>query len=110
MDSTVKEGRFQGGQGGQARRASLEEVEGSMSGCTNQQPPQRGGAVPSPVWVGSKWLLAFPRVPVTPGTPPLCSFRCIYLSVKCNELLCCVERILTAMVFAVQGHILTVTE
>ena len=30
MDSTVKEGRFQGGQGGQARRASLEEVEGSM--------------------------------------------------------------------------------
>ena len=37
--------------------------------CTNQQPPQRGGAVPSPVWVGSKWLLAFPRVPVIPGTP-----------------------------------------
>ena len=25
--------------------------------CTNQQPPQRGGAVPDPVWVGSKWLL-----------------------------------------------------
>ena len=38
-------------------------------GCTNQQPPQRGGAVPGPVWVGSKWLLAFPRVPVTPSTP-----------------------------------------
>ena len=37
--------------------------------CTNQQPPQRGGAVPDPVWVRSKWLLAFPRVPVTPGTP-----------------------------------------
>ena len=37
--------------------------------CTNQQPPQRGGAVPGPVWVGSKWLLAFPGVPVTPGTP-----------------------------------------
>ena len=37
--------------------------------CTNQQPPQRRGAVPGPVWVGSKWLLAFPRVPVTPGTP-----------------------------------------
>ena len=36
--------------------------------CTNQQPPHRGGAVPDPVWVGSKWLLAFPRVPVTPGT------------------------------------------
>ena len=30
VDSTVKEGRFQG-EGGQARRASLEEVEGSMS-------------------------------------------------------------------------------
>ena len=37
--------------------------------CTNQQPPQRGGAVPDPVWVGFKWLLVFPRVPVTPGTP-----------------------------------------
>ena len=24
---------------------------------------------PRPVWVGSKWLLAFPSVPVTPGTP-----------------------------------------
>ena len=23
----------------------------------------------TPFWVGSKWLLAFPRVPVTPGTP-----------------------------------------
>ena len=23
---------------------------------------------PRPVWIGSKWLLAFPRVPVTPGT------------------------------------------
>ena len=31
VDSTVKEGRFQQGKGGQARRASL-EVEGSMSG------------------------------------------------------------------------------
>ena len=27
------------------------------------------GVVPGLVWVGSKWLLAFPRVPVTPGTP-----------------------------------------
>ena len=35
---------------------------------TNQQPPQRGGAVPLPVWVGSKWLLAFSRVLVTAGT------------------------------------------
>ena len=32
VDSTVNEGRFQGGQGGQARRASLEQVERSMSG------------------------------------------------------------------------------
>ena len=31
VDSTVKEGRFQGGQGGHARRASLEQLEGSMS-------------------------------------------------------------------------------
>ena len=32
VDSTVKEGRFQGGEGGQARRASVGRVEGSMSG------------------------------------------------------------------------------
>ena len=32
VDSTVKEGRFHGCKGGQARRASLKEVEGSMSG------------------------------------------------------------------------------
>ena len=32
VDSTVKEGRFQGGKGGQARRASLEKVERSMIG------------------------------------------------------------------------------
>ena len=32
VDSTVNEGRFQGGKKGQARRASLEQVEGSMSG------------------------------------------------------------------------------
>ena len=30
--STVNEGRFPGGKGGQARRASLEQVEGGMSG------------------------------------------------------------------------------
>ena len=41
----------------------------TYANCTNQQPSQRGGAVPDPVWVGSKWPLAFPRVPVTPGTP-----------------------------------------
>ena len=33
----------------------------TVLGCTNQQPPQRGGAVPDPVWVGLKWLLASPR-------------------------------------------------
>ena len=32
VDSMVKESRFQGGKGGQARRASLEQVEGNMSG------------------------------------------------------------------------------
>ena len=37
--------------------------------CTNQQPPQLGVAVPNLVWVGLKWLLAFPRVPVITGTP-----------------------------------------
>ena len=37
--------------------------------CTNQQPPQRGGAVPNPVWVELKSLLALPRISVTPGTP-----------------------------------------
>ena len=34
MDSTVKKGRFQGGKGGQVRRASLGE-EGIMSGCVD---------------------------------------------------------------------------
>ena len=32
VDSTVNEGRFQGGKEKHARRASLEQVEGSMSG------------------------------------------------------------------------------
>ena len=32
VDSTVKEDRFQGGEGGQAKRVSLGEVEESMSG------------------------------------------------------------------------------
>ena len=32
VDFTVKEGRFQGEKSGQARRASLEKKEGSMSG------------------------------------------------------------------------------
>ena len=60
---------------------ALENMKGKLPGesedqlskrlvihCTNQQ-PQRGGAVPGPVWVGSEWLLASPRVPVTPSTP-----------------------------------------
>ena len=37
--------------------------------CTNQQSPQRDDALPDPVWVGSKWLLVFPRAPFTQGTP-----------------------------------------
>ena len=37
--------------------------------CTNQQLLQRNGAVHDPVWVGSKWLLAFLKVPVAPRTP-----------------------------------------
>ena len=32
VDSTVNEGRFRGGEGGQARRASLGDVKESMSG------------------------------------------------------------------------------
>ena len=35
VDYTVKEGRFQGGDGWQARKATLGEVEGSMSGQVN---------------------------------------------------------------------------
>ena len=35
VDFTVKEGKFQQGKGGQARRASLEQVEGSMSECVD---------------------------------------------------------------------------
>ena len=44
-------------------------VKRAKLNCANQQPPQRGGAVPNPVWVGLKWLLAFSRVSVTLGTP-----------------------------------------
>ena len=40
MDSTVKEGRFLGRPGGQARRVSLGEVEGSMSGWVDTKAPQ----------------------------------------------------------------------
>ena len=51
-----------------AKRSCENKSSDGWDICTNQQPLQRGGAVPNPVWVGSKWLLAFPRVPVTPGT------------------------------------------
>ena len=37
--------------------------------CPNQQSPQRGSAIPDPVWVELKRLLAFRKLPVTPGTP-----------------------------------------
>ena len=47
MDSAVKEGRFQGGQGGQARRASLEQVEGSMSAWVDAKALQSLGFTPS---------------------------------------------------------------
>ena len=36
-DSTVKEGRFQGGEREQARRASLGDVEGSESGASRHK-------------------------------------------------------------------------
>ena len=42
--------------------------QANMPYLHNKQPPQRGGAIPDPVWIGSKWLLIFPRVPVTLGT------------------------------------------
>ena len=35
MNSTVKQGRFQGGEEDQAKRAFLGEVEGSMSGSVD---------------------------------------------------------------------------
>ena len=40
VDSTVNEGRFQEGKGGQAKRASLEQVEGSMSGWVDAKARQ----------------------------------------------------------------------
>ena len=48
---------------------SIYDVKRAKLNCTNQHPPQRGSSVPNPVWVELKWLLAFLRVPVTPGTP-----------------------------------------
>ena len=57
-------------------RREWDEIAVPSIFCTNQQPPQRGGVVLDPVWVGSKWLLAFLRVPVTPGTPLHFSLCC----------------------------------
>ena len=45
----------------------------------NQQPPQRGGAVPDPVWVGSKWLLTF-RGSQLPRTLPFIFSLCCLLN------------------------------
>ena len=41
MNSTVKEGRLQGGEEGQASRAIREQVEGSMSGEWTQRLSER---------------------------------------------------------------------
>ena len=58
------------------KKVCTNQLHQSKKVCTNQQPPQHGGAVPGPVWIGLKWLLAFPRVPVTPGTPFIFSLCC----------------------------------
>ena len=42
----------------------------------NQQPPQCGSAVPDPVWFGSKWMLAFPRVQLPRAFPFIFSPCC----------------------------------
>ena len=65
-----------GEQNQRSHKKDVSDLDYELRRHTNQQPPQRGGAVPGPVWVGSKWLLAFPRVPVTPGTPLYFSLCC----------------------------------
>ena len=50
-------------------KITLRNAPATKPYSADQQPPQHGGAVPDPVWAGSKWLLDFPRVPVSPGTP-----------------------------------------
>ena len=47
MDSTVNEGRFQEGKGGQARRASLEQVKESMNGRVDAKALQSLGFTPN---------------------------------------------------------------
>ena len=49
MDSTVKEGKFQGGEGGEAKRASLGEVEGNVSRGISRV------LVSLQVWPNLKW-------------------------------------------------------
>ena len=44
--------------------------------CINQQPPQRGGAVPSPVWVESKWLVDFRGSQLPRALPFIFSLCC----------------------------------
>ena len=55
--------------GFRARQLSSSGLRRTVLDCTNQQLPQRGGAVPGPVWVGSKWLLAFPRSQLPQALP-----------------------------------------
>ena len=54
----------------------MQSLLATSSICTYQKPPQRGGAVPDPVWVGSKWLLAFPRVQLPWELPFIFSLCC----------------------------------
>ena len=65
VQSILHSRRQRGGEGPNGQVVSLKKPVN----CTNQQPPQRGGAVPDPVCGGSKWVLSFPRVLVTSSTP-----------------------------------------
>ena len=75
----MSQGDYKGGREVLVRRSGIGENERQPVMALQLQPPQRGGAVSEPVWVGSKWLLAFPRVPVTLGTPLGCFFNNIVL-------------------------------
>ena len=57
-------------------RVCLRKLQRNRWYCTNQQPSQRGGAVPDPVWVGSKWLLDFPRSQLFRALPFIFSLCC----------------------------------
>ena len=41
-----------------------------LSGCTNQQPPQRGGAVPGPILGWVEMAVGLPEGPSYPGHSP----------------------------------------